>query len=101
MEISDTLDSFLVEEKLHSLSLIVPCWTMVKLTRDQERTLHGPVARRREVRFRRGGLSAQNPDPRGPAGGFILGPSHSIAMNTKYENFMVMLDEFVSLRDRF
>jgi uroporphyrinogen-III decarboxylase len=36
-----------------------------------------------------------------PGGGFILGPSHSIAMNTKYENFMAMLDEFVALRDRF
>ena len=36
-----------------------------------------------------------------PGGGFILGPSHSVAMNTKYENFMAMLDEFVALRDRF
>jgi uroporphyrinogen-III decarboxylase len=39
---------------------------------------------------------------RGAAGGgFILGPSHSIAMNTKYDCFMAMLDEFVALRDRF
>jgi len=36
-----------------------------------------------------------------PGGGFILGPSHSIAKNTKYENFMALIDEFVSLRDRF
>ncbi len=36
-----------------------------------------------------------------PGGGFILGPSHSIAKNTKYENFMAMLDEFVKLRDAF
>lgn len=36
-----------------------------------------------------------------PGGGFILGPSHSVAMNTRYENFMAMLDEFVRLRDRF
>jgi len=36
-----------------------------------------------------------------PGGGFILGPSHSVAMNTKYENFTAMLDEFVRLRDRF
>ena len=36
-----------------------------------------------------------------PGGGFILGPSHSIAANTKYENFMAFLDEFVSLRDRY
>jgi len=35
-----------------------------------------------------------------PGGGFILGPSHSIAKNTRYENFMAMLDEFVKLRDR-
>jgi uroporphyrinogen-III decarboxylase len=36
-----------------------------------------------------------------PGGGFILGPSHSVAMNTTYENFMAMLDEFVGLRDKF
>ena len=36
-----------------------------------------------------------------PGGGFILGPSHSVAMNTRYENFMAMLDEFDRLRDRF
>lgn len=36
-----------------------------------------------------------------PGGGFILGPSHSIAYGTKYDNFMAMLDEFVKLRDKF
>lgn len=36
----------------------------------------------------------------GPRGGFILGPSHSIAYNTKYDNFMAMLDEFDKLRER-
>lgn len=36
-----------------------------------------------------------------PGGGFILGPSHSIAYGTQYENFMAMLDEYVRLRDRF
>ncbi|OPX25258.1 MAG: hypothetical protein B1H04_00305 [Planctomycetales bacterium 4484_123] len=36
-----------------------------------------------------------------PGGGFILGPSHSVAKNTKYDNFMAMLDEFVKLRDKF
>ena len=34
------------------------------------------------------------------APGFILGPSHSIAFGTKYDNFMAMLDEYVHLRDR-
>jgi len=34
-------------------------------------------------------------------GGFILGPSHSIAKGTKYDNFMAMLDEFDRLRDRY
>jgi uroporphyrinogen-III decarboxylase len=34
------------------------------------------------------------------AEGFILGPSHSIAFGTKYENFMAMLDEYVRLCDR-
>ena len=36
-----------------------------------------------------------------PGGGFILGPSHSIAYGTKYDNFMAMLDEFVKLRDKY
>ena len=36
-----------------------------------------------------------------PGGGFILGPSHSVAKNTKYENFMAMLDEFVKHRDKY
>lgn len=36
-----------------------------------------------------------------PGSGFILGPSHSIAKNTRYDNFMAMLEEFVKLRDRF
>ncbi|MBN1396163.1 MAG: hypothetical protein JW959_14165 [Pirellulales bacterium] len=35
-----------------------------------------------------------------PGGGFIFGPSHSVAKGTKYENFMTMLDEFVELRDK-
>ena len=29
-----------------------------------------------------------------PGGGFILGSSHSIAVGTKYENFMALLDRF-------
>jgi len=47
---------------------------------------------RREVRtaMRRGA----------PGGGFILGPSHSIAKGTSYENFMAMIDEYVALRDK-
>ena len=36
-----------------------------------------------------------------PGGGFILGPSHSVAHGTKYENFMAMLDEFDKLRFKF
>jgi len=36
-----------------------------------------------------------------PGGGFILGPSHSVAKNTKYENFMALLDEYVKLRDKY
>jgi len=31
-------------------------------------------------------------------GGFILGASHSIAVGTRYENFMAMLEEFDRLR---
>jgi uroporphyrinogen-III decarboxylase len=33
-----------------------------------------------------------------PGSGFILGPSHSIAYGTQYDNFMAMLDEYVRLR---
>ena len=36
-----------------------------------------------------------------PGGGFILGPSHSIAKNTKYDNFMALLDEFGKWADRY
>ncbi len=36
-----------------------------------------------------------------PGGGFILGPSHSIAKGTPYGNFMAVLDEYVRLRDKF
>ena len=35
-----------------------------------------------------------------PRGGFILGPSHSIAKGVKYDNFMALLDEFDRLRER-
>lgn len=37
----------------------------------------------------------------GPGGGFILGPSHSIAKGTPYDNFMAVLDEYVKLRYAF
>ena len=36
-----------------------------------------------------------------PRGGFILGPSHSIAKGAPYDNFMAVLDEYVRLRDKF
>jgi len=32
-------------------------------------------------------------------GGYIFGASHSIAVGTKYDNFMTMLDEFERIRD--
>jgi uncharacterized protein len=35
VEVSDTLDAFLDREKLLSLSLIVPLWTMGKITKEQ------------------------------------------------------------------
>ena len=34
-------------------------------------------------------------------GGFILGPSHSIAYGVKYDNFMAMLDEHNRLKSKF
>jgi type 1 glutamine amidotransferase len=39
VEISDTLDAFLDEDKMMSLSLVVPCWTMGSITGEQERGL--------------------------------------------------------------
>ena len=33
-------------------------------------------------------------------GGYVFGSSHSIAVGTRYENFMAMVDEFVKHRDR-
>jgi uncharacterized protein len=39
VELADTLDAYLNTEKLQSLSLIVPTWTMGTITREQERGL--------------------------------------------------------------
>jgi uroporphyrinogen decarboxylase len=36
-----------------------------------------------------------------PGSGFILGPSHSIAFDTKYDNFMAMLDEYDKLKSKY
>ncbi len=36
-----------------------------------------------------------------PGGGFILGPSHSIAKGTPYDNFMAVLDEYNKLKFAF
>ncbi|MGH3147221.1 MAG: ThuA domain-containing protein, partial [Rubrobacter sp.] len=43
VEISTTLDSYLDEEKLRALDLIVPVWTMGTITREQEQGLIGAV----------------------------------------------------------
>ena len=43
VEISRTLDSYLDEEKLRSLDLIVPIWTMGTITEEQEKGLIGAV----------------------------------------------------------
>jgi len=39
VEVSNTLDSYLDEDKMKSLSLIVPCWTMGTITGEQEKGL--------------------------------------------------------------
>ena len=36
VEVSNTMDSYLDEDKMKSLSLIVPCWTMGQITGEQE-----------------------------------------------------------------
>ncbi len=43
VEVSDTLDSYLNAEKLRSLSLIVPIWTMGTITKEQEKGLLSAV----------------------------------------------------------
>ncbi len=43
VEVSDTLDSYLDAAKLASLSLIVPCWTMGTITKEQETGLLNAV----------------------------------------------------------
>ena len=43
VEISTTLDSYLDAEKMRSLDLIVPIWTMGSITEEQERGLIGAV----------------------------------------------------------
>jgi len=44
VEISDTLDSYLDEEKMMALDLIVPVWTMGTITKEQEAGLLAAVA---------------------------------------------------------
>jgi len=44
VEVSDTLDSFLDVEKLKKLHLIVPSWTMGKITREQSQPVIEAVA---------------------------------------------------------
>lgn len=39
VEVSDTLDSYLDKEKMAALSLVVPCWTMGTITKEQEKGL--------------------------------------------------------------
>lgn len=39
VEVSDTLDAYLNNEKMQSLNLIVPIWTMGTITKEQERGL--------------------------------------------------------------
>lgn len=44
VEVSDTLDSYLDESRMKSLSLVVPCWTMGTITNEQEKGLLDAVA---------------------------------------------------------
>jgi type 1 glutamine amidotransferase len=44
VEVSNTLDSYLNVEKMQSLSLIVPIWTMGTITREQEKGLLDAIA---------------------------------------------------------
>ena len=44
VEVSDTLDSYLDQEKMMALSLVVPIWTMGTITREQEKGLLAAIA---------------------------------------------------------
>ena len=44
VEVSPTLDSYLAEEKMKSLSLVVPVWTMGEITPEQEKGLLDAVS---------------------------------------------------------
>jgi type 1 glutamine amidotransferase len=44
VEVSDTLDSYLDGEKMRSLDLVVPAWTMGEISPEQEKGLLGTVA---------------------------------------------------------
>jgi type 1 glutamine amidotransferase len=44
VEVSDTLDAFKDEAKLMGLSLIVPCWTMGKISNEQAKPVFNAVA---------------------------------------------------------
>ncbi len=48
--------------------------------------------------IRRNVREAMEEGSKGP--GFILGPSHSIAYGTKYDNFMTLLDEYTTVANR-
>lgn len=70
VEVSDTLDSYLDAARLSELSLIVPCWTMGTITREQERGLLAAI---------RGGVGIA---------GWHGGLGDSFRNNTEYQ-FMV------------
>ncbi len=44
VEVSDTLDSYLDQEKMLALDLVVPIWTMGTITREQEKGLLDAIA---------------------------------------------------------
>ena len=67
VEVSDTLDAYLDLDKLKSLDLIVPAWTMGQITRDQEKNLLEAV---------RGGVGL---------GGVHGGMCDSFRNNTEYQ----------------
>lgn len=67
VEISDTLDAYLDAEKMRSLSLVVPCWTMGTITGEQEKGLLDAV---------KGGVGL---------GGWHGGMGDSFRNNTEYQ----------------
>lgn len=96
VEITDTLDVYLDEEKMHALSLIVPTWTMGTITTEQERGLLEAVKSGVGIAGWHGGMGdsfRNNPEYQWMVGGqFVAHPGNMI----EYEVHFVKHDDSIT-----